>query len=239
MRDWFKARNIWGAAIQALSDAEAGRLMKAVWAYTMTGEQQELSGAEKGVYALILMTLSQDEEHNTEVSSKRAMAGAMGGKQKVANLANATFASEDVANEANAFNKSKSKNKSKEKDKDNYKDDVSGEPSSPPVAQIPLNDGSMFDITEEFTAEMEKLYPAVDVRQEYRNMIGWCVGNPSRRKTRSGIRRFITSWLGREQDKGKVVQVKKVNPAQQFQQREYAPDTESLSEMLDRLGGKK
>lgn len=62
MNDWFKARNIWGAAILALSDAEAGRLMKALWTYTMTGEQQNLSGAEKAIFAMILMTLGQDEK---------------------------------------------------------------------------------------------------------------------------------------------------------------------------------
>ena len=61
MQDWFKARNIWGASIDALSDDEAGRLAKAVWAYTMRGEMRELSGAVGAVFALILMTLQQDE----------------------------------------------------------------------------------------------------------------------------------------------------------------------------------
>ena len=85
MKDWFKARNIWGAAIIAMSDAEAGRLAKAVWTYTMTGEQQNLSGAEKGIFAMILMTLGQDEQANADISQKRALAGSMGGKQTQAN----------------------------------------------------------------------------------------------------------------------------------------------------------
>lgn len=118
MKDWFKARNIWGAAIQALSDAEAGRLMKALWKYTMTGEQQNLSGSEKAIFALILMTLSQDEEQANELSRKRADAGSLGGMQKVANQANATFATDEEANQANASNKNKNKNKDKEKEKE-------------------------------------------------------------------------------------------------------------------------
>ena len=118
MKEWFKARNIWGAAIQALSDAEAGRLMKALWKYTMTGEQQNLSGSEKAIFALILMTLSQDEEQANDISRKRAEAGSIGGRQKVANQANATLATTEEATQASASNKNKNKNKEKEKEKE-------------------------------------------------------------------------------------------------------------------------
>lgn len=123
MQDWFKARNIWGAAIMALSDAEAGRLMKALWYFTMTGEKQTLSGAEKGIFALILMTLSQDEANNAELSKKRSLAGTIGGKQRAANQANACFAIENEANQANACNKSKNKETETEKEKDIFIDD--------------------------------------------------------------------------------------------------------------------
>jgi hypothetical protein len=33
-------------------------------------------------------------------------------------------------------------------------------------------------------------------------MDGWFDGHPTKRKTRQGIRRFINSWLSKEQDKG-------------------------------------
>jgi len=115
MNDWFKARNIWGAAILSLSDAEAGRLAKALWTYTMTGEQQNLSGAEKGIFAMMLMTLGQDEQANADISKKRALAGSMGGKQKQANSSKCYQNKQMIANGANATNK----NKNKEEDKDN------------------------------------------------------------------------------------------------------------------------
>ena len=118
MNDWFKARNIWGAAILSLSDAEAGRLAKALWTYTMTGEQQNLSGAEKGIFALMLMTLGQDEQANADISKKRALAGSMGGKQKQANSSKCYQNKQMIANEANATNKNKNKEEDKE-DKDN------------------------------------------------------------------------------------------------------------------------
>ena len=111
MKEWFKARNIWNGAFTALSDAEAGRLAKALWHYTTTGEQVELSGNEKGCFAMIIYTLQQDEADNGTLSEKRREAGGKGGKQRVANQANANFASENEANQASASNKNKNKNK--------------------------------------------------------------------------------------------------------------------------------
>lgn len=45
-------------------------------------------------------------------------------------------------------------------------------------------------------------YPAVDVLQALRSMRQWCLSNPKKKKTARGVRRFITSWLEREQNKG-------------------------------------
>lgn len=73
---------------------------------------------------------------------------------------------------------------------------------APPVISLPLNDGTFFDVSENDRAKWSQLYPNVDVLQQLRNMAGWCDANPARRKTRGGIKRFITAWLAREQDKG-------------------------------------
>lgn len=74
-------------------------------------------------------------------------------------------------------------------------------PKSPPVAEIILNDKSLYPLYQEDADEYAELYPAVDILQEFRKMVGWCKDNPKYRKTRSGIRRFINSWLSRAQDK--------------------------------------
>ncbi len=68
--------------------------------------------------------------------------------------------------------------------------------------QLPLNDKTLFDVTEPMVQKWAELYPKVDVRQELRGMYGWLEASPNRRKTRAGIRRFINGWLAREQDKG-------------------------------------
>ena len=83
---------------------------------------------------------------------------------------------------------------------------VSEEPTpqetSPTVFSLPLNTGTMHDVTEADVDRWEKIYPSVDVRNELRRMLGWLDGNPKNRKTESGINRFITSWLDREQNRG-------------------------------------
>ena len=33
-------------------------------------------------------------------------------------------------------------------------------------------------------------------------MKAWCVANPTKKKTLSGVNRFIVTWLAKEQDKG-------------------------------------
>lgn len=75
---------------------------------------------------------------------------------------------------------------------------------TPSEFDIPLNDGSFYNVPLENIVVYKRLYPAVDVEQALRNMIGWCMGNPTRRKTRRGVKRFINGWLAGDQDEGKT-----------------------------------
>lgn len=55
-----------------------------------------------------------------------------------------------------------------------------------------------------FQSDVDKwrgLYPALDIMQQLRNMLGWLDANPTRRKTRKGIPRFIANWLAKEQNR--------------------------------------
>lgn len=71
---------------------------------------------------------------------------------------------------------------------------------SPVLFQLPLNTGEKHDITENAVKEYENLYPAVDVQQEIRAMIGWLQADRKRLKTKTGIKRFIAGWLNRSQN---------------------------------------
>lgn len=77
------------------------------------------------------------------------------------------------------------------------------QPTAPPIITLTLNDKTEYPVTEEQVEEWTNLYPAVDVMQELRKMKGWLDANPTKRKTKNGIKRFINGWLAKEQDKGK------------------------------------
>jgi hypothetical protein len=78
-------------------------------------------------------------------------------------------------------------------------------PPSPPldaVICLPLNTGEEHPVTQGEVEQWRDLYPAVDVLQALRNMRGWCLGQPKRRKTKNGVNKFIHTWLAGEQNKG-------------------------------------
>ena len=64
-----------------------------------------------------------------------------------------------------------------------------------------MNDKTEYPITEADITGWKDLYPAVDVMQELRKMKGWADANPTKRKTKTGIKRFINAWLAKEQDR--------------------------------------
>lgn len=68
------------------------------------------------------------------------------------------------------------------------------------MGTLPLNDGSDFNIREPYFNEMQTLYPSVNLKQEFRGMKAWLISNPTKRKTRPGIKSFINKWLSRAQN---------------------------------------
>ena len=67
---------------------------------------------------------------------------------------------------------------------------------------LSLVDKTDYDVPLCKIEEWKEAYPAVDIEQELKKMAAWLNANPSRKKTRRGINRFINTWLSREQDKG-------------------------------------
>lgn len=94
------------------------------------------------------------------------------------------------------------KEKEKNKRKRNTLSD-SGNPSEPVLIFLPLNDKSEYPIFQTDADAWKELYPSVDIQQQLRNMRGWLDANPTRRKTKQGIKRFINAWLSKEQNRSK------------------------------------
>ena len=76
-------------------------------------------------------------------------------------------------------------------------------PEEKAAITLTLNDKSEYPIFDKDIVAWKELYPNVDIVQELRKMKGWLNSNPTRRKTKKGILKFVNSWLAREQDKGR------------------------------------
>jgi len=100
--------------------------------------------------------------------------------------------------------------------------------STPPVILLPLNDGTEYPVTQEQCHEWAGLYPAADVMQQLRKMRGWLISNPSRRKTKRGIARFVNGWLAKEQDRGGISVKTQEEPEQEKSTLPSHPDGEEL-----------
>lgn len=190
--------------IEPLSDEERGKLLTAILAYARRQEKIELTGGERYVFYIVKESLDDQRLKKEAVSRARSEAGKKGGRPP----------KNKKAKKANAFSEKQKKHLLLTEDETpaetagDGKSDTKRENTQPsaeleqPIYHIPLISGESFEVTPSFLAHQAELFPAVDVESEIRKMIGWCESKPTRRKTKSGIRSFINSWLSRAQDKG-------------------------------------
>lgn len=68
---------------------------------------------------------------------------------------------------------------------------------------IITNTKEEYPIEFNLVTQYKELYPNVDVEQELKKMKAWSISNPSKRKTKRGMLKFVNNWLSREQDKPK------------------------------------
>ena len=234
----------WMPMICSLPDETVAQLMKAVAAYQLGTEYEITNEAAYGIFQMFKGTFDEDREKYDETCRRRSESGKHGGRPPV-KKANAFSEKQNKPNgfsekakKANAFsekqNKAKSPDNEYEYEYDNDSDkellkDYCTEPSSEAPAPadcepIPLNDGTEWRPTAEEFAEYVRLYPAVDVRQQFAAMRGWSIGNPTRKKTRSGVKRFVSNWLSKEQNSGKrqdQARAPTTNKFTDFEQRDY------------------
>lgn len=57
-------------------------------------------------------------------------------------------------------------------------------------------------LTSAKVTEWQESYPGVDVLGECKKARQWCIDNPAKRKTASGMTKFLNSWLSRAQNAG-------------------------------------
>ena len=105
-----------------------------------------------------------------------------------------------------------------------------------------LNDGSFYDVSAEKLAMWKQAYSELDVEHELYRMASWCDANPTKRKTRRGIEKFINGWLIRSQKEQRSDAEKETeksgtekiqNPEEDP---EHVPDVREVWERLRREG---
>lgn len=86
-------------------------------------------------------------------------------------------------------------------------DSIEASTPSPVFIELPCivskkNPNGTYAVTESDIAHYEQTYPALDIRQELREMHAWLIANPTRKK--SNVSAFIVNWLKRSQDRFKA-----------------------------------
>nr|DAO71986.1 MAG TPA: replisome organizer [Caudoviricetes sp.] len=115
--------------------------------------------------------------------------------------------------------------------------------ASEPVMDLPpliLKDGSRFHISQNHFNEFVNAYPGVDVRDQILKMSQWLKTNPTKRKTKNGIMRFINSWIARaeREDTRQSQSSVKITMPEYIRQQEAGtlPEgTPASKELLERL----
>lgn len=64
---------------------------------------------------------------------------------------------------------------------------------------LPCEDGSEFTYDDIFIAAARKAYPLTSIEKEVTKARAWLEGNPTKKKTRRGMKKFLNGWLARSQ----------------------------------------
>ena len=209
MADSFIVYKSFQKAIDKLPDDMQLEAYKALMAYGLDGAEYE--GDNFVIAALLeafMANIDKAQSRRETAQTNGKQGGAPKGNQNAKksnqenNQNNLKNNSVDLNNQENNQN-NLNVNVNDNVNVNELKDSCTELPAQSAAISMPLNDGSEFPVLDNDVKEWEKLYPAVDVMQELRNMRGWLMSNPTRRKTKAGIKRFVTGWLAKEQNKGR------------------------------------
>lgn len=109
------------------------------------------------------------------------------------------------------------------RESESYSEHARAETPLADVEAIPLNDGTEWKCSVSDYDEYVRLYPGVDVKKAFREMRSWSNSNSEKRKTRKGVKRFVNSWLSKEQNSGSHTRTS-VKDNNNFDHRRYSED---------------
>lgn len=187
-------------AIELLGDAERGRLFTALLEYGRTGVAPQLGGNERFLFPMMRAQIDRDKASLEAESSTYSEAGKKGAKARWQGHKKDSLDSQAKPGHKKDGLDGKDKEEDKEKEED-ITPLLSPQGEKATAISLPLVSGDWYPVYETDMAHWKELYPSVDIMQELRKMLGWLEANPDRRKTPKGIKRFVASWLAKEQSK--------------------------------------
>ena len=204
--------------IEPMTDEEAGMLFRWILEY-VNDKHPIVPKPIKYIVAIIKRQLDDDLESWKEQCITNKENGLKGGRPK-----------KPKETEKNRIGFQETDNNPEKPDKDKDKDinnivlsnDKSLSNTSAAISQdisqaviiLPCIKGYNHPIYQEDLEHYKELYPAVDILQELKLMLGWLESNPNNKKTENGIKSFITRWLGKKQNQ--APRVDKSNPTASF-----------------------
>jgi len=182
-------------------------IYQAICHYALYGEELEMSAKAKALF--ILMKPNIDASQKKYLSSVEN--GKKGGRPKKPNQnlnedadADAdvdvdvdVHADADAADGAAEKKRAEAERAASEehpkKEKETEKEKV--------AENLILSDGESYPVSMKKAERWQGAYPDLDVMAELRRMRLWLEANPSRRKSKAEIERFIVGWLNKEREK--------------------------------------
>ena len=230
MRDNFIFYRSFYEAAKFLSSEDRLKLYEAIFELALNDEERLLDGPSAGMMTLIKPQIEANTKRY-EAGKKGAEHGKKGGRPPKKD--DGVIGKNPIGDILENPNKTANNNVNVNKNV-NVNDNVntSGDEKKEIITLV-LDTGDEFSVSEEQFKEWQRLYPKVDVLQELRKMKGWCDANPKKRKTKSGIKRFITGWLAREQSEKKETDTGLPDWYDDTKQQPNDPDLENeIDEML-------
>lgn len=107
------------------------------------------------------------------------------------------------------------------KDLGSTSDDDSPE-QLPPCRDFPLKDGSTYHLDEDFVTEIKAAYPKLSIEYELRRSRIWLTGNAGKRKTKAGMKKFLSGWMSRQKPTAVIHQMKPKSRHVGFEENDYS-----------------
>lgn len=190
-----------GATVDMLSDAEAGRLLKALLHYNTSGKEDSLPGQERLIFAMLKAQIDRDNNSYATKCETLRENGKKGGRPKNQTKPNGFLKKQMVIGKTKCFQeeeKEKEEEQEQEYDKDQEHEHEqegvsaggakkSGRRFSPPT----LEDVAVYCESRQNGIDPEKFI-------DYYTAIGWKVGGKSQMKD---WRAAVRNWEQRDRDR--------------------------------------